>query len=191
MRVVAGKAKGRRLKAPRGSGARYTSDFVREALFNVLTPVIAGTRFLDLFAGVGSVGIEAASRGAGQVVMVEKDPVRLGFLVRNLRSTGLEPVCRVCRQDVFAAINMLRRHGERFDVVFLDPPYYEGLAEAAVARVASSGLLDTSGVLIAEHSRKEVLPEQVDPLLRVRRGEYGDSVLSFYRQRPMEGDRLA
>jgi len=187
MRVVAGEAKGRRLRAPRGSAARYTSDFVREALFNVLAPIVVGARFLDLFAGVGSVGIEAASRGAELVVMVEKDPLRAGFLSRNVRDTGLGGVCRVYRQDVFAAINMLRRRGERFDIIFLDPPYHEGLAGNTVARIGAAGLLDDGGLLIVEHSRKERLPAELDSLSQVRRGEYGDTALSFYRNRRMEG----
>jgi 16S rRNA (guanine(966)-N(2))-methyltransferase RsmD len=183
MRVVAGQAKGRRLRAPRGAEARYTSDFVRGALFNILAPLMCGARFLDLFAGVGSVGIEAASRGAAEVVMVERDPIRVGYLARNARETGLSGSCRIYRQDVFAAVDMLRRQSLRFDVVFLDPPYAQGLAEAALARVAAAGIVAAGGVLVIEHSKRETMPEVAAPLAVVRREDYGDTALTFYRHR--------
>lgn len=182
MRVVAGEAKGRRLRAPRGADARYTSDFLREALFNILAPRLAGARFLDLFAGVGSVGLEAASRGAAPVVMVERDPVRVSFAARNTRETGLSPSCRIYRQDVFAAIDILRRRQERFDLIFLDPPYQQLLAEAALERVAVGELLADGGLLIVEHSRREKMPAVVAPLRMVRREEYGEAALSFYQR---------
>lgn len=187
MRVVAGQAKGRRLRAPRGAGARYTSDFVRQALFNILAPRLDGARFLDLFAGVGSVGIEAASRGAAEVVMVERDPLRVSYVARNLRETGLGECCRVYRQDVFAAIDMLRRRGQQFDLVFLDPPYAGGMAEAALARLAGAGILAPGGVLVVEHGRRETMPATAGPLAAVRRENYGDTALTFYQTR--EADR--
>lgn len=187
MRVVAGQAKGRRLRAPRGQEARYTSDFVRQALFNILAPQLIGARFLDLFAGVGTVGIEAASRGAAEVIMVERDPVRVSFAARNARETGLSEACRIYRQDVFAAIDMLRRRQARFDVVFLDPPYEQYLAHAALERLAASDLLSDGGVLIVEHSRRETMPSAVPPLSLTRREDYGDTALSFYRLAPQGG----
>lgn len=180
MRVVAGQAKGKRLRAPRGTEARYTSDFVREALFNILAPQMPDARFLDLYAGVGSVGIEAASRGAQEVVLVEKDPVRVSYLARNTRETGLSASCRVYRQDVFVAVDILRRRGARFEVIFLDPPYNNELAPIALARVAEAGLLAPGGVLVVEHSKREAMPADAPPLTMVRREQYGDTVLSFY-----------
>lgn len=181
MRVVAGEAKGRRLRAPRGADARYTSDFVREALFNILAPRLTGARFLDLFAGVGSVGLEAASRGAAEVVMVERDPVRVGYAARNARETGLSPGCRIYRQDVFAAIDILRRRQQRFDLIFLDPPYQQQLAQVALERLATAEVLADDGILVIEHSRRETMPAAVSPLRLVRREEYGEAALSFYQ----------
>ena len=187
MRVVAGEAKGRRLRAPRGADARYTSDFVREALFNIVAARLGGARFLDLFAGVGSVGLEAASRGASEVIMVERDPVRVGFAARNARETGLSPACRIYRQDVFAAIDILRRRRQQFDIIFLDPPYQQHLAEVALDRLAVAGLLAPGGRLIVEHSRRERMPEAVSPLRLFRREDYGEAALSFYEAAPLEG----
>lgn len=181
LRVVAGQAKGRRLRAPRGAEARYTSDFVRGALFNILAPMVGGASFLDLFAGVGSVGLEAASRGAGEVVMVERDAQRVAYLARNARETGLSDACRIYRQDVFTAVDMLRRRGARFDVIFMDPPYHHAVARAALERVAGAGLLKPPGVLVVEHSRREEMPAQAERLQLFRREDYGDTALSFYR----------
>jgi 16S rRNA (guanine(966)-N(2))-methyltransferase RsmD len=180
MRVVAGQAKGKRLRAPKGTEARYTSDFVREALFNILAPQMPDARFLDLFAGVGSVGLEAASRGAQEVVLIEKDPVRISYLARNAREAGLSGSCRVYRQDVFAAIDILRRRGARFEVIFLDPPYNNELAPVALGRVAEAGLLSPGGVVVVEHSKRGVMPAEAPPLAMVRQEQYGDTVLSFY-----------
>jgi len=186
LRVVAGQAKGRRLRAPRGAEARYTSDFVRGALFNILAPLLPGARFLDLFAGVGSVGIEAASRGAAEVMMIERDPTRVSYLARNARETGLSDSCRIYRQDVFAAIDMLRRRGHQFDLVFMDPPYQQRLGEAAAERVAEAGILAAQGVMVVEHGRREAMPDRFGPLMQVRREDYGETALSFYRWRPEE-----
>jgi 16S rRNA (guanine966-N2)-methyltransferase len=180
LRVVAGQARGKRLRAPRGTEARYTSDFVREALFNILAPRLPEARFLDLFAGVGSVGLEAASRGAREVVLIEKDPVRISYLARNAREAGLSPSCRVYKQDVFVAVDMLRRRGARFEVIFLDPPYGNELAPVALARVAEARLLADGGVLVVEHGKREKMPAEVPPLVLSRREQYGDTALSFY-----------
>ena len=181
MRVVAGQAKGRRLRAPKGTAARYTSDFVRKALFDILAPWLDGARFLDLFAGVGTVGLEAASRGAGETVLVERDRLRVSYIARNARETGLSEGCRIYRQDVFAAIDMLRRRGARFDVIFLDPPYNRGTAQAALDRVGGAGLLAPDGVLVVEHGRRYTMPAAAGQLNLTRRADYGDTSLSFYR----------
>ncbi|MDP2872695.1 MAG: 16S rRNA (guanine(966)-N(2))-methyltransferase RsmD [Bacillota bacterium] len=180
MRVVAGQAKGKRLRAPRGTEARYTSDFVREALFNILAPQMPDARFLDLFAGVGSVGLEAASRGAPEVVLIEKDPVRVSYLARNAREAGLSQSCRVYRQDVFVAVDILRRRGAQFEIIFLDPPYSNELAPVALSRVAAAGLVAPGGLLVVEHSRREAMPDAAPPLVLARREQYGDTALSFY-----------
>lgn len=180
MRVVAGQAKGKRLRAPRGTEARYTSDFVREALFNILAPQMPDIRFLDLFAGVGSVGLEAASRGAQEVVLIEKDPLRISYMARNAREAGLSSACRIYRQDVFVAVDILRRRGAQFEVIFLDPPYHNGLAPVALARVAEAGLLAPGGVVVVEHGKRGVMPPKAPPLAMVRQEQYGDTVLSFY-----------
>jgi 16S rRNA (guanine(966)-N(2))-methyltransferase RsmD len=182
MRVIAGEAKGRRLKVPKGRGVRPTSDYLREALFDILGASVRGVRFLDLYAGSGAVGIEALSRGGGEVVFVERDQGCLRILRENLETVGLEQKGRVLAGDALRVLPRLVRHGERFDIIFLDPPYGTGLARLTLDAVASGDLLRPHGVVIVEHFLKEPLPARSGQLSRVREKVHGQTVLSFYRR---------
>lgn len=181
MRVIAGVARGRPLKAPKGRGTRPTSDRVREALFNVLAARVPGARVLDGFAGTGALGIEALSRGARAAVFVEQNPAVAGLIRENLRSTGLGESAGVVVQDVSRTAS-LEPLGP-FDLVFLDPPYDKGWAARLLQAFSRSALLAPEGLLILEHSRREAALEQAPGLERVRQLIYGDTVLSLYRGR--------
>lgn len=170
---------------------RPTSDRLRETLFNVLAPRIAGSTFLDLYAGSGAVGIEALSRGAAQVVFVERAAPAVKILRDNLARLGIVDGFRVVQESV---VRFLRKPETDlgFDLVFLDPPYdaieeYAGamklLGERAgqVADDAAGGLLSPAALVIAEHRRKERLEEKYGALARTRLLEQGDAGLSFYR----------
>lgn len=183
MRIIAGKYRSRVLEAPAGLGTRPTSDRLRETLFNVLAPRIAGAAFLDLYAGSGAVGLEAASRDAGRVVCVERAPAALKALRANVER--LDAAAELAVQAVSVAAWLKRTPGaERgFDVVFLDPPYdaaeeYE--KTLGLLGGAASALLAEGAVVIAEHRRKERLEERYDALERTRLLEQGDAALSFY-----------
>ncbi len=187
MRVIAGSFRSRLLEAPPGMSTRPTSDRLRETLFNVLAPRIAGAAFLDLFAGSGAVGIEAISRGAERVDFVERDPAAARVLRGNLERLGIKQGFRIHAGSVKV---FLRRRSseaspksEHYEVVFLDPPY-----EAAEEYAAALGLLGgpaslylaPGGVVIAEHRRKQILDERYVGLRRTRLLEQGDAALSFY-----------
>lgn len=187
MRVIAGAAKGRRLRVPKRKGVRPTSEYLREALFDILGTSVHGVRFLDLYAGSGAVGIEALSRGAAAVVFVEQDPACLQALRANLEMTGLQQR-RVVAGDVLRGLPRLFRRGERFDIIFLDPPYGTGLAKRTLDALASGELLRPRGVVIVEHFAKEALPQQIGMLWRVREKAHGQTVLSFYQWK-MEDER--
>lgn len=178
LRVIAGELKGRRLAGPAWEGLRPTSDRLRETLFNVLAPHIAGARLLDGFAGTGAVGIEALSRGAAHVTFVEQDSRAVGLIEGNLARCGVEDRYTVLRADVRGG----RLTGE-FDIVFLDPPYTVEPHEA-VASVAS--LVRADGQLVIEHARKRVPVESIGALARTRTLLSGDSALTFYRRAPPE-----
>jgi len=184
MRVIAGKLRRRILEAPAGMATRPTSDRLRETLFNVLAPWMEGSRFLDLYAGSGAVGIEAVSRGAESVVLVERAVPALKVLRANLEKLGLRSDVRVEAVKVGAYLRRVRVQGAMaFDVVFLDPPY-EAAEEYAVALgllgEETQGLLAERAVVVAEHSRRHSLDERYGGLMRTRVLQQGDAALSFY-----------
>jgi 16S rRNA (guanine966-N2)-methyltransferase len=182
MRVIAGALKGRRLKAPTWDGLRPTSDKLRETLFNILAPRIGGARFLDGYAGTGAVGIEALSRGAKAVTFVESDRRAETLIAENLAHCGVEEGYAIIRATVARAIDQLDAAAfgpyERFDIVWLDPPYDE--APDAVMEAAGVLLIAPGGLLVLEHARRRPAPETAGRLARVRQVTSGDSSLSFY-----------
>jgi 16S rRNA (guanine(966)-N(2))-methyltransferase RsmD len=181
MRVIGGLAKRRTLKAPPGKSIRPTSERVKEALFNILALRIPGARFLDLFAGTGGVGIEALSRGAARVVFIDKSPRALSIIRENLRRTGFSDRALVYPRDAFAALGLLRRQGEIFDVVYVDPPYGKGYEVKVLYLIGSHGLVNRGGVVVAETDCRNRPPEEIDNLRLSRSERYGDTVLSFYQ----------
>jgi 16S rRNA (guanine966-N2)-methyltransferase len=182
MRIIAGEFKGRRLAAVKGR-IRPTSDKVREAIFNILGPGLVEARVLDLFAGTGALSLEALSRGAREAVLVEDQGAALEVLRRNLEALGVETQARVMPLPVHQALKKLAARGERFDLVFLDPPYSRGLAAATLADLEAYGLLASYAQVVAEHSHREVLPERLGRLHLSQCRRYGDTQVTFYRVR--------
>ncbi len=176
MRISGGEHRGRVLAVP--AAARPTEGRVREALFSIWGERVRGCRFLDLFAGSGVVGLEAASRGAAAVVFVESDPRALRALAANLRRTAGERLA-VRRGPLPAEARRLAAAGESFDLVFADPPYrypaYPGLL-AAIAPLLSAG-----GEAVVEHATRETMLDAVGDLVRVDERRYGGSALSVFR----------
>jgi 16S rRNA (guanine(966)-N(2))-methyltransferase RsmD len=170
-RILAGRWKGRRLNVPRG--ARPTSSRAREALFAILQDAIRGSRFLDLFAGSGAMGLEALSRGASSATFVENDS---RALERNLAMVGAGPEeFDVLRDDARAAVSSLATRGETFDLVFVDPPYS---LEAALSKRAAA-LLAPAGTLVVQTDSDASAPGFLDLFLRERR-HYGRNVFWFF-----------
>jgi len=173
MRVIAGEFRSRRLKTLPGLRTRPTPDRLRESLFNVLAPMIAGSIFLDGYAGTGAVGIEALSRGARRCVFVEKNRAAVEVIRENLASLGLEG-----RAEVFTgnSIGVLERVNA--DIVFLDPPYeMQKEYEAALNALEPS----QNKLVIVQHSSRDGLPAEYGRLQRYRVLKQGDNSLSFYR----------
>ena len=180
MRIIGGKAGGRRFRLPKGCRLRPTSDMVREALFNIL-PSMTDRSFLDLYAGSGTVGLEALSRGAGRSVFVERDP-RLAKAIQNAAQTfGLAEGAEVVTSDVRRALAALSRRGQSFHFAFIDPPYEEGLIQPTLNEVASGNLIVQAGTVVVQHAVAEDLREDsVSGLVRTDRRQYGDTLLSFW-----------
>jgi 16S rRNA (guanine966-N2)-methyltransferase len=182
MRVIAGSFRSRTLQAPAGLATRPTSDRLRETLFNILSPRIEGARFLDLHAGSGAVGIEALSRGAIDVVFVERASAALKVLRANLARLGLTQGFRIVSGS---AAGFLRNPSTNnpFDLVFLDPPYDAAEEYAAVLGSLggpAAGVLAEGAIVIAEHRRKDTLEDGFGALRRTRLLQQGDAALSFY-----------
>jgi len=176
VRVIAGSLKGRRLKAPTWDGLRPTSDRLRETLFNILAPRIAGARVLDGYAGTGAVGIEALSRGAAQVTFVERDRRAVGLIRENLAVCRVEQGYTIEGGDV---ISVLQRPGMAgsFELILLDPPY--DIINVTDALAAAAPCLSSGGLLVLERARQRefAVPAALD---RVRDVASGDSSLTFF-----------
>ena len=180
MRISGGRLSGRTLKDPTTRAIRPMRDAVRLALFNIWGGQVEGGAFLDLFAGTGSVGIEALSRGARQATFVEQLPQALRVLDENLRALELQSQSRVIPSDVFAAFDRLSALGP-FDLIFVGPPYGKALADQALQALSTGAILAADGCLAAEVFRKERLQERYDRLAQMQSRQYGDNLLVFYR----------
>lgn len=180
MRIIAGTLKGRRLKAPAWAGLRPTSDKLRETLFNVLAARVTGARVLDGYAGTGAVGIESISRGAREVVFIERDERARALIEANLAHCGVESGYTVLGAPVARSFQTLADTPgfEPFDIVVLDPPYEMAPTEALLG---ADRVLARDGVLVLEHSHRLESPISSGRLARARQLASGDSVLTFYQ----------
>ncbi len=183
MRVIAGKYRGRILRGPSDGKTRPTSDRLRETLFNILSPrITAETRFLDLCAGTGAIGIEAISRGAAFATFVDKSRRSCALIEQNLDALGIpetqtEVIC-------LAAENFVgREHKLTWDIAFFDPPYSANYYAVLYEFGGEKQLLDENGVLIVEHYAKNLIPESTGRLRRWRELKQGETILSFYERK--------
>ena len=182
MRIISGSARGRRLLTPVNYRVRPTADRVKEALFNILAGLVdfPGCRVLDIFAGTGNLGIESLSRGADVAVFVDSHRESTLLIRKNLTLAGLEAQGRIVEREALVALGMLEKEGGAFDLVFLDPPYAQGLAEKTLRYLADSSLLHAGSVVMAEVSSREEVPEVYGYLVQFDRRIYGDTALLFY-----------
>lgn len=185
MRIISGTYRGLRLRSLQGAELRPTSDQTRETLFDVLGPSIAGSRFLDGYSGTGAVGLEALSRGAAEVILVESQRAAQDLIRRNLEILGTPDGVRLVGSRLQAALDRLAQAGERFNFVFLDPPYADiGEYHRALRQLGRLPLLFPGSIVIAEHSRHVVLEDDYARLHLRRAIRHGDAKLSFYDPRP-------
>lgn len=180
MRIISGKAKGKRLNSPKGRSIRPTADRVKESVFNILAQPWEEKRVLDLFSGTGSLGLEAASRGAREIVFVENARTALTILRKNISVCGLGGSVRVLAMPVPRGLTRLEQLGESFHTIFADPPYGKGWVVRIIRAVLAHRLLSVEGVLVVEHASYEPAPETVGDLLRLNQRTYRDTVISFF-----------
>ncbi|SHJ70333.1 16S rRNA (guanine(966)-N(2))-methyltransferase RsmD [Caminicella sporogenes DSM 14501] len=180
MRVIAGQAKGTKLKTLKGLDTRPTSDRVKEALFSILAPSIESGKVLDLFSGTGNLGIEAISRGASFAYLVEKNRKCFNIIKENVIKTKLNDKIKIIIKDVFMAIREFGEKGENFDIIFMDPPYLKGFIIPCLEEICNNNILKEEGIIAVEHDVKDVLPDRVEALIKVKERKYGKTIISFY-----------
>jgi len=195
MRIVAGKYRSRILKSLKGNALRPTSDRLRETLFNVLGTNVSGSRFLDVFAGTGAVGIEAISRGATQVVFVENHAAAATLIRRNLASLEIQNGAQILLFDALRGLEKLAaRHKPTdapFDFVYVDPPYAEKEQyDRVLGFLGAASFLSEGSLVIAEHRRTHELPQRVGRLMQTRILRQGDAALSFFEHQAAEPDAI-
>jgi len=187
VKIGGGRLGGRKLHAPRGSKTRPTSGRLKKSLFDVLGARLEGARVLDLYAGSGSLGLEALSRGAASAVLVERGRQAAGAIRRNVDELDLGDRAEVLGRDVFGALERLLAGLARFDIVFADPPYRSGDADKLLGRLGAEELVEPGGLVVLEHHHKRELRERYGSLVRLRTLKAGESTLTLFQRLP-EGD---
>lgn len=180
MKIIAGEAKGRVIKSRKGTETRPTLANVKESLFSIIHPYINGCYFLDLFSGTGSIGLEALSRGAKRAVMIEKDPEALKIIIENINNLGFENRCRAYKNDAIRAIEILGRKKEKFDIIFMDPPYKDELCREVLKAIKKADILEINGLIICEHHIFEDLTEDIEGFEFRDRRIYGKKAMAFF-----------
>ena len=182
MRVISGTARGRKLKEPKRLDIRPTSDIVKESVFNIIQFDIQGRRVLDLFAGTGQLGIEALSRGAGSAAFVDSQPEAVKLIRANLQLCGFSDSASVYLRDALSYL----RSGEKFDLIFLDPPYDTPLADLALGKIIEFDKLNPNGIIICEIRADRRNPDALAPYIMRKYYKYGSVKIVRYERCPAE-----
>ena len=183
MRIIGGKYRGRIIKMPKGISVRPTQDRVREAIFNIIREIIPESRILDLYAGSGAFGIEALSRGAKEAIFVDNSlscikTIRSNLSILDENNTSSQ----VLKIDALKAISRLGEEKGKFDIIFLDPPYHKDIAKNTLIKLDACDILSQRSFVIAEHFKKDTVPEELGNMNLFRTKKYGDTIISFYNK---------
>ena len=184
MRVISGIAKGINLKTPDGLATRPTTDRVKEAMFSIIQFDIPGAKVLDLFGGTGQLGIEALSRGAQSAVFVDAGDKPCKLIQENLNKTKLFDKATVIRSDYES---YLKRCRQKFDIIFLDPPYVEVFLENSLNLITEIDILQTNGIIVTERPLGKELPSDIPGFSRSKDYKYGNTLLTLYRVEDTKG----
>ena len=180
MRIIGGALRGKKLCPIKGLAIRPTTDYLRESIFNILAGTVEDAVVLDLFAGTGSLGMEALSRGAATAVFVDKEPRAIKMLTRNICACCLEGRSTILRRDILRGLSFLKSMDHPFELVFIDPPYNKGFVERTMRLLDHAESTSDGVCIVVEHSRREVLPEKVARFVMSDQRHYGKTLVSFY-----------
>jgi 16S rRNA (guanine966-N2)-methyltransferase len=181
LRIIAGSRRGKKLAPIKGERIRPTADRVRESIFNIITGWLDRALVLDLFAGTGALGIEALSRGARMAIFIDRDPSALVTLKKNIHACRFDQQSHVIRWDVSKDLQCFRPAEYRFDIVFMDPPYCEGLINSTLSNLSNQGLVSTDALIVVEHAVSEPLIGSPNEFTLSEQRRYGKTLVSFLR----------
>ncbi|REK76462.1 16S rRNA (guanine(966)-N(2))-methyltransferase RsmD [Paenibacillus paeoniae] len=181
MRIIAGAAKGRALKAVPGKNTRPTTDKVKEAIFSMIGPFFDGGIALDLFAGTGGLGLEAWSRGAEKVIFVDREKISVDIIRQNVQTAGADRDAEIYRNDADRALKALAKRDIRFSIVFLDPPYKMTAMDEVMGELAAKSMLEPDAVIVVEHDASVAYPEEMRGFRQTRTAKYGDIAVTIYQ----------
>lgn len=185
MRVIAGNYKGRTIKPVPGKYTRPTSDKVKEAIFHMMGPFFSGGKCLDLFAGSGSLGLEALSRGMEHVTFVDQQGRAIQTINDNLKTLNINTRAEVYRMDAFRALHMLAKQQSMFELILIDPPYLKVDYELLLNKLIDLKLMQANGIIYCEHGSEETLPSSIPHLTLVKQVNYGQTTgITLYRHTP-------
>ena len=179
MRIIAGEFKSRKIHFPKTKLTRPMTDRSKETLFNILGGLVVSKHCLDLYAGSGSLGLEALSRGALDVTFVDRADWATKVVRRNLQELKLERKAEIIQGDVLKAIDKFQKQGQMFSMVFVDPPFNQGLVKKTLMKLDQSGIVIPFGQVIVGHTRQEELPTDLQALKLARTKKIGQACLSF------------
>lgn len=168
-------------KYSKNEDVRPTTDRVKESLFNMINSYIMESEVLDLFAGTGSLGIECLSRGAKSCTFVDISKESIDIVKSNVKKARVESESIILNLDFKTAIDKLKLQNSKFDIIFMDPPYYKNMFIEAIEKIDNSNLLNEDGIIVVEHDTNDLFPDKICKLEKTRDKKYGNTTLTFYK----------
>lgn len=181
MRIIAGKAKGRKLIPPATMETRPTLDRVKEAMFSMILGYIPDAVAIDVFAGTGSLGLEAASRGAKEVYLVDKSPITFPLLKENVENLKFSDFCFPLNMDSYEALRSFAKKGKMFDLIFIDPPYCKEMIPEAMKIIKENNLLQEDGLIVTKIDSIEEIYEGYEDIKLIKSRKYGNTTVCLYK----------
>lgn len=181
MRIISGLAKGRKILSPVGMNTRPTLDRIKESIFNIIQNKVPGAVALDMFSGTGSLGLEAASRGAEKVCLVDKGKETFSFLQQNIENLKFENICEAYNVDSYDSLLLFKKHGLIFDIIFIDPPYLKDMIPPSIKIIDENNLLKSDGIIVSKIDTSEIIYEGNEAIILYDKRKYGNTTVCFYK----------
>jgi len=183
MRIIGGLAKGRNILSPEGMNTRPTLDRIKESIFNIIQGRVEDSIVIDVFAGTGSLGLEAASRGAKECYLIDKGSTTFSLLRKNVENLKFTDRCKCFNMDSYDALNTFGDKGIVFDLIFIDPPYAKEMIPPAVDIITNKNLLNKDGLIVSKIDSGEIIYEGNSQIVLIDNRKYGNTTVCFYRHR--------